>query len=107
MDPGVSVEVTEATGDIMPVGLAVLAPGVGEHVDVVQGVGAPQPVLDHGRHLHRVLLTGVESLEGGDDTDQTGGGVQLLLGALVDHLAMVGGSFLLISNLKIEYLTKT
>ena len=74
MDPGVSVEVTEATGDIVPVGLAVLAPGVGEHVDVVQGVGAAQPVLDHGRHLHRVLLTGVESLEGGDDTDQTRGG---------------------------------
>ena len=38
MDPGVSVEVTEATGDIVPVGLAVLTPGVGEHVDVVQGV---------------------------------------------------------------------
>ena len=40
MNPGVAVEVREAAGDVVPVGLAVVAPGVSEHVDVVQRVGA-------------------------------------------------------------------
>ena len=70
MDAGVAVEVGEAAGHVVPVSLAVGGPRVGEHVDVVQRVGAAQPVLHHRRHLDRVLLAGIESLQGGDDADQ-------------------------------------
>ena len=76
MDPGVTVEVGEAAGDVMPVRLRVWAARVTEHVDVVQRVGPAQPVLDHGRDLHGVPLVWVKSLEGGDDGDQAGGGAR-------------------------------